>query len=190
MCKFLVRMCKVMQNVIASNFITYSNDVRSVFIFLTALFIFLTNAVEVTDEDIDSPLVSYLLAKLQQLESKIMVKPNSRTTREVTQRSTKPPIVADNKKCSCQPGVVTYVRWGNSSCPYGADIIYSGVVAGSWYDYQGAAVDPLCLLPNPQYLQAGYQSFHVLFGAEYKTHAESPLNHINSLCTLPGLWTY
>ena len=136
---------------------------------------------EVTDKDTDSPLVSYLLAKLQQLESKIMVRPNSRTTREVTQRSTKPSVVADNKQCNCQTGVVTYVRWGNSTCPYGADTIYSGVVAGSWYDYQGAAVDPLCLPPNPQYLkfQAGYQSFHRLFGAEYKTHAESPLNHIN-----------
>ena len=144
--------------------------------------IFFTNAVEVTDEDINSPLVSYLLAKLQQLESNIMVRPNIRTARQTTQKPTKPPVVADNnKQCNCQPGVVTYVRWGNSTCPYGADTIYSGVVAGSWYDYQGAAVNPLCLPPTPQYLQfqAGHQSFHVLYGAEYKTHASSPLNHIN-----------
>ena len=138
---------------------------------------FLTDAVEVTDEDTNSPLVSYLLAKLQQLESKIMVRPNSRTTREVTQRS-KPPVVADNKQCNCQPGVVTYVRWGNSTCPYGADIIYSGVVAGSAYSHEGAAVDPLCLPPNPQYLksQPGYQNWVEVYGAEYETH-NTPLDH-------------
>ena len=80
-----------------------------------------------------------------------MVRPNSRTTREVTQRSTKPPVVADNKQCNCQPGVVTYT-WDDSACPYGADTIYSRVVAGSDHLHVGAAVDPLYLPPNPQYL--------------------------------------
>ena len=107
-----------------------------------------------------------------------MVRPNSRTTREVTQRFTKPPVVANNKQCNCQPSVVTYVRWGNSTCPYGAGIIYSGVVAGSWFDHQGAAVDPLCLPPNPQYLkfQPGYQGYARLHGAEYEVSG-SPLHH-------------
>ena len=63
-----------------------------------------------------------------------MVRPNSRTTREVTKRSTKPPVVADNKLCNCPPGVVTYVRWGNSTFPYGADTIYTGVVVGYGMD--------------------------------------------------------
>ena len=78
-------------------------------IFMLSFFavIFLTDAVEVTDEDINSPLVSFLLGKLQQLESKIMVRPNIRTTRQTTQKPTKPPVVADNKQCNCQPGVVT-----------------------------------------------------------------------------------
>jgi len=145
---------------------------------LLIITIWYTNAAEVTDEDINSPLVSYLLAKLQQLESKIMVRPNSRTTREVTQRSTKPPVVADNKQCNCQPGTVTYVRWGNSTCPYGADTIYSGVLAGSSYTHEGAAVDPLCLPPNPQYLksQPGYQGHVQLYGAEYETSSIIPLN--------------
>ena len=48
------------------------------------LFIFLTDAVEVTDEDINSPLVSYLLAKVQRLEAKMMVRPNIRNTRQTT----------------------------------------------------------------------------------------------------------
>ncbi|XP_065907928.1 uncharacterized protein [Dysidea avara] len=143
-----------------------------VFLLMSLAAIFLTDAVEVADEDINSPLVSFLLAKLQQLESKIMVRPNIRTTRQTTQKPTKPPVVVDNKQCNCQPGVVTYVRWGNSTCPYGADTIYSGVVAGSAYTREGAAVDPLCLPPNPQYLkyQQGYQGWVQLVGTEYQTH--------------------
>ena len=124
-------------------------------IFILSIFIviFLTDAMEVTDEDINSPLVSYMLAKLQRLESKIMVRPNIRNTRQTTDKPTKQPVVAtDNKQCNCQSNVVTYIRWGNSTCPYGADTIYSGVVAGSHYTHEGAAVDPLCLPPNPQYL--------------------------------------
>ena len=157
---------------------------------LSLLVICLTDAVEVTDEDINSPLVSYLLAKVQRLESKMMVRPNIRNTRQTTEKPTKPPVVAaDNKQCNCPPSVVTYIRWGNSTCPYGADTIYSGVVAGSWYDHTGAAVDPLCLPPDPQYLkyQSGYQGYAYLVGTEYQTHSPSPLDQSfdrNVLCAL------
>ena len=77
------------------------------------LFIIFTDSVEVTDEDINSPVVSYLLAKVQQLESKMMVRSNTRNTRQTTEKPTKPPVVAaDGKQCNiCQPaGVVTYTR--------------------------------------------------------------------------------
>ena len=141
--------------------------------------IFHTDAVEVTDEDINFPLVSYLLAKVQRLETKVMVRPSIRKTRQTTDKPTKAPVVADNKQCNCPPSVVTYIRWGNSTCPYGADTIYSGVVAGSWHKHEGAAVDPLCLPPDPQYLQyqSGYQGYTRLYGAEYDTYTPSPLDH-------------
>ena len=75
--------------------------------------IFLTDAVEVTDEDVNSPLVSYLLAKIKQLESKMIVRPNIRNTRQTTEKPTKPPVVAaDNKQCNCPPSVVTYILDG------------------------------------------------------------------------------
>ena len=165
-------------------------------VFTLLLFIiFLTDAMEVTDEDINSPLVSYLLAKLQQLESKIMVRPNIRNTRQTTEKPTKQPVVAaDNKQCNCQSNVVTYIRWGNSTCPYGADTIYSGVVAGSWWEHTGAAVDPLCLPPDPQYLEYhnGYQNYVLLHGAEYKIHSNSPISQADdrnvpcALCQVTG----
>ena len=72
-------------------------------IFILPLFIFilLTDAVEATDEDINSPLVSYLLAKVQRLEVKMMVRPNIRHTRQTTDKPTKAPVVADNStQCS------------------------------------------------------------------------------------------
>ena len=150
----------------------------SIFIVSLCIVIFLTDAVEVTDEDINSPLVSYLLAKVQQLEAKMMVRPNIRNTRQTTDKPTVAPVVADNKQCNCPPSVVTYIRWGNSTCPYGADTIYSGVVAGSGYKRTGAAVDPLCLPPDPQYLlsQDQYQNWAPIYGAEYEL-AGTPLDH-------------
>ena len=165
---------------------------RSIFALSMFLVVLFADGVEVTDEDINSPLVSYLLAKVQQLESKIMVRPNIRNTRQTTEKPTV--VAADNKQCNCPPSVVTYIRWGNSTCPYGADTIYSGVVAGSWFGHMGAAVDPLCLPPNPQYLQylSGYQDQAILYGTEYEINGASPINHADqrnppcALCQVYG----
>ena len=151
------------------------------FFVLCFVIIIYTDAVETTDEDIDSSLVSYLLAKLQRLESRIMARPNIRNTRQTTNKPTKAPVVAaDNKQCNCPPsGVVTYTRWGNSTCPYGADTIYSGVVAGSNYNHEGAAVNPLCIPKtlSQQYLEtnAGYQGYIQLYGGGYLL--SGPLAH-------------
>ena len=77
------------------------------------------------------------------------------------------------------------------SLSYGADTIYSGIVAGSHYTNEGAAVDPLCLPPNPQYL-SGYQDYAMLYGAEYEINSASPINHAHNrnpscaLCEVTG----
>ena len=143
--------------------------------------ILITNAMETTEED----------HKQQQSESLSMARP---TARKVKRATTKTPVVADNKKCNCLPGAVSYFRWGNSTCPIGAELIYSGVVAGSHNSHRGAAVDPLCLHPNPQYLsyQNGYQGHVYIYGAEYQTDGKSPINNANdrnvpcALCTVYG----
>ena len=169
-------------------------------IFAAVLF---TDAAVFSDNDVDSPLVSYLLAKVQRLESKMMtsqrsftwdttsninpwqnawdIRPNNirntRSTRQAAVKSTKKrAISADCKKCP--PTVVTYIRWGNDTCPYGANTIYSGFAAGSHYTHIGAAVDPLCLPPDPKYLKStpGYQDRGLLYGTEYETSG-TPLDH-------------
>ena len=48
--------------------------------------IFFTKASESNDENINSPIVSYLLAKIQELESKLSVNGNIRSTRQVEQK--------------------------------------------------------------------------------------------------------
>ena len=146
-----------------------------------------TNATMIHDEDDDnSALVSYLLAKVQRLESRIMTRPNTldnrpniKSTQQIAKRVSRSiePRAAP-PECKCPLSVVTYTRWGNASCPYGADTIYSGFAAGSHYTHEGAAVDLLCLPPNPQYLKTkpGYQNWGLVYGVEYET-SSTPLDH-------------
>ena len=117
---------------------------------LTALsIILLTDAVEVTDEDINSPLVSYLLARVQRLEAKMIAKPNVRNIREVEKRSVDTNTSADDKKTKdCPQQVVIYIRWGNSTCLYRTNTIYKGVAVGGHHKHKGAPSNMMCLLLN------------------------------------------
>jgi len=117
------------------------------------------------DNDETLSLVSNLLAKLEKLESQVMVAPSSRKNRQASDL----PCSDGDDGCATTGGI-TYVRWGNATCPPSASILYSGVVGGSWYSHHGAAVDPLCLPHDPQYLlyQNGNQGNAYLYGAEYQ----------------------
>ena len=153
-------------------------------IFALSLFVVISiaDALEITEKD----------SEQQHMETQVMDKPITKRLRRAT---TKPPN--DNKKCNCSPGAISYFRWGNSTCSIGADLIYSGVVAGSDSGQGGAAVNPLCLHPNPQYLlyQDGYQGHVKVYGAEYQIDSSSPLNNANdrnvpcALCTTYGRTT-
>ena len=141
--------------------------------------IFLTDAVEVTDEDINSPLVSYLLAKVQRLEAKMMAKPNVRNTREVEKCSVDTNTSADdNKTKDCPQQVVTYIRWGNTTCPYGANTIYKGVAAGDHTGHKGAPSNMLCLPPNPMHYSNNLVGSTATYSMEYQT--TGAINHVNS----------
>ena len=155
-------------------------------VILTVFSLILFTDARATD-DAKSQEDSYMPAKVQQLaqESMVATKPANRYAREA----------ADNCSDSeCTSSVVTYTRWGNSTCPPGANIIYSGAVAGSWYDYYGSAAEPLCLPQDPQYLlyQNGYQGYARLYGAEYRLHSSSPINQADdrnvpcALCEVVG----
>ena len=153
--------------------------------------IFLTDAVEVTDEDINSPLISYLLAKVQRLEAKMMAKPNVRNTREVEKRSVDTNTSADDKKTKdCPQQVVTYIRWGNTTCPYGANTIYKGAAMGGHYGHKGAPSNMLCLPPNPMRYSSSQGGNVPAYPVEYQTYGL--INHVDngnmpcSLCEASG----
>ena len=63
------------------------------------------------------------------------------------------------------------MRWGRKSCPgNGAEQVYSGYAAGSYYTHTGAAANYLCLVPDPNWgkytdaVDAGAK----IYGAEYE----------------------
>ena len=150
------------------------------------LFIFLTDAVEVDNEDSNSPLVSYLLAKVQRLEAKMMAKPNVRNTREVEKRSVDTNTSADDKKTKdCPQQVVTYIRWGNTTCPYGANTIYKGVAAGGRYDQEVSPSNLMCLPPNPMRYSNSHGGGTIAYAVEYRVSgAINHADHRNMPCSL------
>ena len=95
-----------------------------------------------TNEEDTVSLISNLLSKIKRLESNAVVASSSRKARQEDS-----PCSNNDNSCptSVLNGVVTYVRWGNDTCPPTVSTLYSGVVGGSWYSHAGAAVDPLCL---------------------------------------------
>ena len=149
--------------------------------FLLILFsaILLTDAVEVTDEDINSPLVSYLLAKVQRLEAKMIAKPNVRNTREVEKRSVDTNTSADDKNTKdCPQQVVTYIRWGNTTCPYGANTIYKGTAVGGHAGHKGAPSNMMCLPPDQMRYSNNQGGIQPAYYVEYQTSGS--LNHVDS----------
>ena len=135
-------------------------------------------SVEVTDEDIDSPLMSYLLAKVQRLEAKMMAKPNVRNTREIEKRSVNTNTSADDKKDKGCPQVVTYIRWGNTTCPYGSNTIYQGTAVGGQYKHKGSPSNLMCLPPNPMHYSSNPGGNTWVYAVEYRTSGN--LNHANN----------
>ncbi|XP_062619108.1 uncharacterized protein LOC134280684 [Saccostrea cucullata] len=74
------------------------------------------------------------------------------------------------------PGGTVYTRWGRTTCPPTATIIYSGYAGGTHYYYPGGAVEPLCLPKNPEWgrhnTEQNYAFRGVVFGAEYQTYTD------------------
>ena len=155
---------------------------------------FIANAIETTDEFeyADSPVVSYLLAKIQQLEGSMIAKADVRNTREVEKRSVDTNTSADDDKedKGCTSQVVVYIRWGNSTCPYGAKTIYQGTAVGGHNSHKGSPSNMLCLPPDPMRPVNNQGGSYYAYGVEYQT--SGPINHANdrnmpcALCEVTG----
>lgn len=73
---------------------------------------------------------------------------------------------------------VKYVRWGRTTCPSGAEMVYKGIVGSSHYSHTGGGAEYICLPSNPKYdrYQDGYQSHSYIYGAEYEI-SFNPFKH-------------
>ena len=146
-------------------------------------------ASEINDENANSPLVSDLLAKIQRLESKL--NNNNRNIRQVEQKRSlvaNETIVKIEEKCT--PNTVTYIRWGNSTCEYGADTIYSGYGGGGHYSHKGSPANMLCLPPDPQYYSRSSSGSQYIYGVEYEISGVNSQAHDRNmpcaLCKVTG----
>ncbi|KAL8595360.1 hypothetical protein ACOMHN_020113 [Nucella lapillus] len=66
----------------------------------------------------------------------------------------------------------TFIHWGSSTCAGSSELVYSGVVGGSWYDHEGGATKAVCLSMTPM-LQDWPAHLAVsagLYGGEYQTY--------------------
>ncbi|XP_001630778.3 collagen alpha-5(IV) chain [Nematostella vectensis] len=78
---------------------------------------------------------------------------------------------------------VQYVRWGKTSCPSSARLVYKGRVGGEWYGHSGGAAEYVCLPEKPQYINytPGHQYSGYMYGAEYQVHDRSPFTRGKAL---------
>jgi len=65
---------------------------------------------------------------------------------------------------------VKYVRWGRTTCPSGAELVYKGIMGGEGYNHPGGGANYLCLSPSPKYgkYQNGHQNVAYMYGTEYE----------------------
>ena len=89
-------------------------------------------------------------------------------------------------------GGASYVRWGRTTCPEGADLVYEGMAAGSRYNEKGGTSDTLCLPKDPQYRSHTTNTWTAnLYGVEYEFNGNALPGHLNNadmpcaLCYLP-----
>ena len=94
------------------------------------------------------------------------------------------------RKLDCPQQVVTYIRWGNTTCPYGANTIYKGTAVGGRYDHDGAPSNLMCLPPNPMRYSNNQYGDGIAYAVEYRTGG-AIVNSVNrnmpcSLCEATG----
>ncbi|XP_071819132.1 uncharacterized protein [Apostichopus japonicus] len=86
---------------------------------------------------------------------------------------------------------VTYVRWGRSVCPDGAETVYGGYMAGGHRDQKGGGSNYLCLPSTPVYSakNAGFDSASRIYGTEYEVDDFPPfrdqgVDDMEALCVV------
>lgn len=68
-------------------------------------------------------------------------------------------------------GGVLYTRWGKSTCPTGAELVYDGIMGGTHYSKRAGGGNYLCFAKDPQYnSKESPKAYSELHGSEYQTY--------------------
>ncbi|XP_060566518.1 uncharacterized protein LOC132725411 [Ruditapes philippinarum] len=107
-----------------------------------------------------------LLSKLIHLDNKVSI-----LTAQLEDAVKTIANLSDTIETNKQSAGTTYIRWGRTTCPGKAVLVYDGYVAGSDHLKSGTAVNPLCLPKDPDYDKylSGFQFSGRIYGAEYQT---------------------
>ena len=97
-------------------------------------------------------VVNQLTQKVSQLEADINVLQTSSSTQNTDIQLAKSS---------------TFIRWGNSHCSNGSELVYEGVIGGSNYNTPGSAANHLCLTMSPVF--ASMHNEAQLYGTEYES---------------------
>ena len=78
-------------------------------------------------------------------------------------------------------GGATYIRWGRTTCPSGAELVYPGWAAGSHHSHGGGGANYLCVTKQPQTLSydPATNNDGLLYGAEYEAENRLPYRLID-----------
>ena len=85
-------------------------------------------------------------------------------------------------------GGISYVRWGNSSCPSVPETsyVYGGIVASSHHrDSNGGGANHLCMPSEPDYITSTPRTSNVVKALLYGTAYQDPLVTASSDRTVP-----
>ncbi|KAL9974708.1 hypothetical protein ACROYT_G011781 [Oculina patagonica] len=74
---------------------------------------------------------------------------------------------------------VKYVRWGRTICPNDTQLVYEGIVGGSYYNHIGGGGDFTCLTKTPKYVKYkdGSQTGSYMYGTEYEVNTFNPFKN-------------
>ncbi|XP_031564239.1 short-chain collagen C4-like [Actinia tenebrosa] len=93
-------------------------------------------------------------------------------------------------RCYRGPGGVQYIRWGRTTCPWGATLVYKGRIGSGNHPDSGGGGFYVCLPENPRYgrYKDGYQEIAAMYGTEYELSSFNPftrnLHDHDALCAV------
>ena len=96
-------------------------------------------------------------------------------------------IVEQDVSVEASGGGVSYIRWGRTVCPSGAEMVYVGRAAGSYYSHPGGGSNYQCVTLQPKnlsYTRGTSTAVALIYGSEYQTYSNTKLRDHDVPCVV------